>query len=135
AQPEHNDETESVYESASNNEKSQSKVVSGEEKEVSSDDDSVNSQSGENEKTIFDNEKEIMDVGDLDSLEAWVNIPEDCDNALNKEFRKVFVIRKCVKFSPAMINKGLDKSAKTMAEADFPIYRVTKEISSGQVKV
>ncbi|MCI43791.1 hypothetical protein A2U01_0065029, partial [Trifolium medium] len=51
AQPEHNDETESVYKSASNNEKSQSKVVSGEEKEVSG-----------------DNEKEFVDVDDLDSL-------------------------------------------------------------------
>ncbi|MCI28805.1 hypothetical protein A2U01_0050007, partial [Trifolium medium] len=121
AQPEHNDETKSVYESASNNEKSQSKVVSGEEEEVFGDDDSVNSQSGENEKTIFDNEEDIVFGGMVESTEKEIMDVDDLDS-LDQPLER----------SLAVINKGLDRSAKTMAEADFPIYRVTKEISSGQ---
>ncbi|MCI29571.1 envelope-like protein, partial [Trifolium medium] len=32
--------------------------------------------------------------------EFLVNIPEDCDNPLSKEYQKVFVGGKCVEFSP-----------------------------------
>ncbi|MCH89740.1 envelope-like protein, partial [Trifolium medium] len=40
--------------------------------------------------------------------EFLVNIPEDCDNHLSKEYQKVFVRGKCVEFSPTIINKALD---------------------------
>jgi hypothetical protein len=39
--------------------------------------------------------------------EFLVNIPENYDNDLSKEFRKVYVKGKCVEFSPVIINKFL----------------------------
>ncbi|MCI64237.1 hypothetical protein A2U01_0085495, partial [Trifolium medium] len=58
-------------------EKSQSKVISGEEEEVSGDDDGLNSQSGENEKTISDDEEDIVSGGTAESAEKEV---VDVDN-------------------------------------------------------
>ncbi|MCI35074.1 envelope-like protein, partial [Trifolium medium] len=40
--------------------------------------------------------------------EFLVNIPEDCDDPLSKEYQKVFVRGKCVEFSPTIINKALE---------------------------
>lgn len=39
-----------------------------------------------------------------------VNIAEDCDNSLSKEFRKIFVRGCCVEFSPEVINKFLGRN-------------------------
>ncbi|MCH84336.1 envelope-like protein [Trifolium medium] len=66
-------EEESEYESAIGNEKSQDKVVTGDEEEVSDEDTDVNSQADEEGSMSVDKtvsaEKEIVDVDDLDSMD------------------------------------------------------------------
>jgi hypothetical protein len=52
--------------------------------------------------------KTVCNLGDCyEKLvsEFIVNIPEDCDNPLSKEFQKVYVRGECVNFSPNIINK------------------------------
>ncbi|MCI09244.1 envelope-like protein, partial [Trifolium medium] len=67
--------------------------------------------------------------------EFLVNIPEDCDNPLSKEFHKVFVRGKCVEFSPAVINKFLGRSEEPQAEVEVTDNDVCKAITANQVKV
>ncbi|KAK2443138.1 hypothetical protein QL285_014270 [Trifolium repens] len=67
--------------------------------------------------------------------EFIVNIGEDCNNRLSKEFHQVFVRGKCVNFSPAMINGYLGRK-----EDDYPGFEPTnnqicKTITANQVKV
>ncbi|MCI48250.1 envelope-like protein, partial [Trifolium medium] len=67
--------------------------------------------------------------------EFLVNIPEDCDNPLSKEYIKVFVRGECVEFSPAVINKFLERSEEPQAEVEVTENDVCKEITANQVKV
>ncbi|KAK2456514.1 hypothetical protein QL285_003874 [Trifolium repens] len=67
--------------------------------------------------------------------EFIVNIGEDCDNRLSKEFHQVFFRGKCVKFSPAVINEYLGRR-----EDDYPRFEPTnnqicKTITANQFKV
>ncbi|MCI46961.1 envelope-like protein [Trifolium medium] len=48
--------------------------------------------------------------------EFLVNISEDYDGPLSKEFMKVFVRGRCVEFSPTVINKFLGRSEEPEAE-------------------
>ncbi|MCI65320.1 envelope-like protein, partial [Trifolium medium] len=50
--------------------------------------------------------------------EFLVNISEDYDDPLSKEFMKVFDRGRCVDFSPAVINKFLGRSEEPEAEVE-----------------
>ncbi|MCI35634.1 envelope-like protein, partial [Trifolium medium] len=67
--------------------------------------------------------------------EFLVNIPEDCDNPLSKEYLKVFVRGKCVEFSPTVINKFLERNEDPQPEVEVTDNDVCKEITANQVKV
>jgi hypothetical protein len=41
--------------------------------------------------------------------EFLVNIAEDCDNSLSKEYHQVFVRGRCVEFSPTIVNRFLGR--------------------------
>ena len=54
--------------------------------------------------------KIVCNLGDFDEKlvkEFMVNIPEDCDNPLSREYQKVYVRGECVNFSPNIINRFL----------------------------
>jgi hypothetical protein len=67
--------------------------------------------------------------------EFIVNIAEDCDNPLSKEYHKVFVRGKCVEFSPAVINRFLGRKEDGYTEMEVTNYQVCKTISANQVKM
>jgi hypothetical protein len=67
--------------------------------------------------------------------EFIVNIGEDCDNRLSKEFHQVFVRGKCVKFSPAVINNFLGRREDGYSELKPTNNQVCKTITANQVKV
>ncbi|KAK2456852.1 hypothetical protein QL285_004181 [Trifolium repens] len=67
--------------------------------------------------------------------EFIVNIGEDCDNRLSKEFHQVFVRGKCVKFSPAVINAYLGRKEDGYPGFEPTNNQVCKTITANQVKV
>ncbi|WJX76433.1 hypothetical protein P8452_59852 [Trifolium repens] len=82
--------------------------------------------------------KTVSGIGDCyEKLvkEFLVNIPEDCDNTLSKEYHKVYVRGKCVMFSPAIINKYLGNKEDGYAELEVTNNQVCKTITANQVKV
>ncbi|KAK2392088.1 hypothetical protein QL285_065486 [Trifolium repens] len=82
--------------------------------------------------------KTVSGIGDCyEKLvkEFLVNIPEDCDNTLSKEYHKVYVRGKCVMFSPAIINKYLGNNEDGYAELEVTNNQVCKTITANQVKV
>ncbi|CAJ2651661.1 unnamed protein product [Trifolium pratense] len=67
--------------------------------------------------------------------EFFVNIPEECDNPLSKDYHKVFVRGKCINFSPVVINNYLGRSVEPKAELEVANDVVSTEITAGKVKV
>ncbi|WJX12956.1 hypothetical protein P8452_03403 [Trifolium repens] len=67
--------------------------------------------------------------------EFIVNIGEDCDNRLSKEFHQVFVRGKCVDFSPAVINRFLGRREDGYSELEPTNNQVCKTITANQVKM
>jgi hypothetical protein len=67
--------------------------------------------------------------------EFIVNIAEDCDNKLSKEYQRVFVRGKCVEFSPAIINMYLGRKEDGYSELKIHNNEVCKTITANQVKV
>ncbi|KAK2394929.1 hypothetical protein QL285_056706 [Trifolium repens] len=67
--------------------------------------------------------------------EFVVNIGEDCDNRLSKEFHQVFVRGKCVNFSPAVINSYLGRKEGGYPGFEPTTNQVCKTITANQVKV
>ncbi|KAK2397509.1 bromodomain-containing protein [Trifolium repens] len=67
--------------------------------------------------------------------EFIVNIGEDCDNKLNKEYHQVFVRGKCVQFSPAVINAYLGRREYGYPGFEPTNNQVCKTITANQVKV
>ncbi|KAK2396908.1 hypothetical protein QL285_058538 [Trifolium repens] len=67
--------------------------------------------------------------------EFSVNIVEDCDNPLSKEYHKVFVRGKCVEFSPAVINSFLGRREDSYSELEPTNNQVCKTITANQVKM
>ncbi|CAJ2648306.1 unnamed protein product [Trifolium pratense] len=67
--------------------------------------------------------------------EFLVNIPEECDNPLSKDYHKVFVRGKCINFSPVVINNYLGRSVEPKAELEVANDVVSSEITAGKVKV
>ncbi|XP_050909160.1 uncharacterized protein LOC127122931 [Lathyrus oleraceus] len=66
--------------------------------------------------------------------ELIVNIPEDIDDKKIKEFYKVFVRRKCITFSPTVINNFLGRRVKGAGELEATDNEVCREITARQVK-
>ncbi|WJX67220.1 hypothetical protein P8452_51708 [Trifolium repens] len=67
--------------------------------------------------------------------EFIVNIGEDCDNKLSKEYHQVFVRGKCVQFSPAVINAYLGRREYVYPGFEPTNNQVCKTITTNQVKV
>ena len=65
--------------------------------------------------------------------EFLVNIPEDCDNPLNKEYQKVFVRGKEISFSPDTINTYLGRSEEPYPELEVTDDAICKSITGGKV--
>ena len=67
--------------------------------------------------------------------EFLVNISDDCDNPLRKEYQKVFVRGECVNFSPNIINKFLGVEETNIPELEVTDNQVCKENTANQVQV
>lgn len=66
--------------------------------------------------------------------EFLVNIPEDCDNPVSKEYQKVFVRGKEIAFSPTIINQYLGRSEEPCAEMEATDNTICQAITGGKVK-
>ncbi|XP_050908498.1 uncharacterized protein LOC127122157 [Lathyrus oleraceus] len=66
--------------------------------------------------------------------EFIVNISKECDNKRSKEFRKVYVRRRCVDFSPEIINRFLGRNEEEQVEVEVSDNVICKEITTKQVK-
>ena len=62
--------------------------------------------------------------------EFIVNISEDCDNLLSKEYQKVFVRGECVNFSPNIMNKFIGIDEVGVAKLEVTDNQVCKEITA-----
>jgi hypothetical protein len=94
--------------------------------------------------------KEVMELIDYASLmktvsalpqcfeglvkEFVVNIPEDIADKNNKEFCKVFVRGRCVRFSPTVINKFLGRGTEGVVELEATDNEVCRTSIAGKVK-
>ncbi|KAL5158907.1 hypothetical protein HKD37_15G043285 [Glycine soja] len=66
--------------------------------------------------------------------EFIVNIPSDITNRKSDEYQKVFVRGKCVRFSPAVINKYLGRPTDGVMDIDVSEHQIAKEITAKQVQ-
>jgi len=66
--------------------------------------------------------------------EFVVNIPEDISEKSSKEFCKVFVRGRCVRFSPTIINKFLGRGTEGGVDLEATDNEVCRTITAGQVK-
>ncbi|KAH1253654.1 hypothetical protein GmHk_04G010263 [Glycine max] len=66
--------------------------------------------------------------------EFIVNIPSDITNRKSDEYQKVFVRGKCVKFSPAVINKYLGRPTDGVIDIAVSEHQIAKEITAKQVQ-
>ncbi|KAL5148847.1 hypothetical protein HKD37_13G035816 [Glycine soja] len=81
--------------------------------------------------------KTVTKLGDCyESLvrEFIVNIPSDITNRKSDEYQKVFVRGKCVRFSPAVINKYLDRPTDGVVDIAVSEHQIAKEITAKQVQ-
>ncbi|KAL5141697.1 hypothetical protein HKD37_09G024993 [Glycine soja] len=66
--------------------------------------------------------------------EFIVNIPSDITNRKSDDYQKVFVRGKCVRFSPAVINKYLDRPTDGVMDIAVSEHQIAKEITAKQVQ-
>ncbi|KAL5165632.1 hypothetical protein HKD37_18G050731 [Glycine soja] len=66
--------------------------------------------------------------------EFIVNIPSDITNRKGDDYQKVFVRGKCVRFSPAVINKYLDRPTDGVVDIAVSEHQIAKEITAKQVQ-
>ncbi|KAH1205605.1 hypothetical protein GmHk_16G046273 [Glycine max] len=81
--------------------------------------------------------KTVTKLGDCyESLvrEFIVNIPSDITNRKSDEYQKVFVRGKCVRFSPAVINKYLGRLTEGVVDIAVSEHQIGKEITAKQVQ-
>ncbi|KAH1233042.1 hypothetical protein GmHk_09G025566 [Glycine max] len=81
--------------------------------------------------------KTVTKLGDCyESLvrEFIVNIPSDITNRKSNEYQKVFVRGKCIRFSPAVINKYLGRPTEGMVDIDVSEHQIAKEITAKRVQ-
>ncbi|KAL5187238.1 hypothetical protein HKD37_05G012953 [Glycine soja] len=81
--------------------------------------------------------KTVTKLGDCyESLvrEFIVNIPSDITNRKSDDYQKVFVRGKCVRFSPAVINKYLGRPTEGVVDIDVSEHQIVKEITAKRVQ-
>ncbi|KAL5165765.1 hypothetical protein HKD37_18G050839 [Glycine soja] len=81
--------------------------------------------------------KTVTKLGDCyESLvrEFIVNIPSDITNRKSDEYQKVFVRGKCIRFSPAVINKYLGRPTERVGDIAVSEHQIAKEITAKQVQ-
>ncbi|KAH1193171.1 hypothetical protein GmHk_19G054270 [Glycine max] len=66
--------------------------------------------------------------------EFIVNIPSDITNRKSDDYQKVFVRGKCVRFSPAVINKYLGRPTEGVVDIDVSEHQIAKEITAKRVQ-
>ncbi|KAL5193678.1 hypothetical protein HKD37_20G055860 [Glycine soja] len=66
--------------------------------------------------------------------EFIVNIPSDITNRKSDDYQKVFVRGKCIRFSPAVINKYLGRPTEGVVDIDVSEHQIAKEITVKQVQ-
>ncbi|KAL5180198.1 hypothetical protein HKD37_01G001373 [Glycine soja] len=66
--------------------------------------------------------------------EFIVNIPSDITNRKSDEYQKVFVRGKCIRFSPAVINKYLGRPTEGVVDIAVSEHQIAKEITAKQVQ-
>ncbi|XP_058726840.1 uncharacterized protein LOC131598238 [Vicia villosa] len=66
--------------------------------------------------------------------EFTVNLSQDCGNGTTDDFHKVYVRRKCIDFSPAVINLYLGRDVEAQPELEVTDNEVCKVITGGTVK-
>ncbi|XP_058768889.1 uncharacterized protein LOC131642686 [Vicia villosa] len=71
---------------------------------------------------------------DVLSDEFIVNLSQDCGDGTTDDFHKVYVRRKCIDFSPAVINLYLGRDAEAQPELEVTDNEVCKVITGGKVK-
>jgi len=80
--------------------------------------------------------KTVCNLGDCyEKLvkEFVVNIPEDCENPLSREYQKVYVRGECVNFSPNIINIFLGIDKEGVAELEATDNQVSMEVTANKV--
>ncbi|KAL5165152.1 hypothetical protein HKD37_18G050324 [Glycine soja] len=81
--------------------------------------------------------KTVTKLGDCyESLvrEFIVNIPSDITNRKSDDYQRVFVRGKCVRFSPAVINKYLGRPTEGVVDIDASEHQIAKEITAKRVQ-
>ncbi|KAL5179402.1 hypothetical protein HKD37_01G000714 [Glycine soja] len=81
--------------------------------------------------------KTVTKLGDCyESLlrEFIVNIPSDITNRKSDDYQKVFVRGKCVRFSPAVINKYLGRPTDGVVDITVSEHQIAKEITAKQIQ-
>ncbi|XP_058741249.1 uncharacterized protein LOC131613612 [Vicia villosa] len=71
---------------------------------------------------------------DVLSDEFIVNLSQDCGDGRTEDFHKVYVRRKCIDFSPAVINLYLGRDVEAQPELEVTDNEVCKVIIGGKVK-
>ncbi|XP_058760522.1 uncharacterized protein LOC131633859 [Vicia villosa] len=66
--------------------------------------------------------------------EFIVNLSQDCGDGTTDDFHKVYVRRKCIDFSPTVINLYLGRDAEAQPELEVTDNEVCKVITGGKVK-
>ncbi|XP_057443988.1 uncharacterized protein LOC130736160 [Lotus japonicus] len=80
--------------------------------------------------------KTVMEIGKCyDRLvkEFLVNLSDDVGNPASPEFRKVYVRGQCVSFSPAIINRALERSVVEFVEEELSLDTIAEELTGGKV--
>ncbi|KAH1228366.1 hypothetical protein GmHk_10G028367 [Glycine max] len=81
--------------------------------------------------------KTVTKLGDCyESLvrEFIVNIPSDITNRKSDDYQRVFVRGKCVRFSPAVINKYLGRPTDGVMDIAVSEHQIAKEITAKRVQ-
>ncbi|XP_057418197.1 uncharacterized protein LOC130712378 [Lotus japonicus] len=65
--------------------------------------------------------------------EFQVNLSDDVGNPASPEFRKVYVRGQCVNFSPAIINKALERSVVEFVEEELSLDTIAEELTGEKV--
>ncbi|XP_058751023.1 uncharacterized protein LOC131624045 [Vicia villosa] len=98
------------------------------------------------EKSVSAPEDDVLsDVPDIPSKkkivvtksstkEFIVNLSQDCGDGGTDDFHKVYVRRKCIDFSPAVINLYLGRDAEAQPELEVTDNEVCNVITGGKVK-
>ncbi|KAH1266167.1 hypothetical protein GmHk_01G001720 [Glycine max] len=88
-------------------------------------------------RAALDCKETVTKLGDCyESLvrEFIVNIPSDITNRKSDEYQRVFVRGKCVRFSPAVINKYLGRPTDGVVDITVSEHQIAKEITAKQIQ-